>query len=225
MTSFESIVAERLGRFRRGVNVLSYEGTLGDRICYQMARRTWRREDFTVICSVRPCMLPELVTEVRAFARENVFALADFQGDCSARYRWLEQPRSCENVSALIRERLAFSEGLFVSSALLNSVNDAAFQEVNRERSDLYLFESPELARFRHPTDGRDWRTLFLLQGFGAADLIAAYLTFVSSDLTRRHFPVCYLNCYHEETQRRMIELLPQLVPELTMQASVSWTG
>jgi hypothetical protein len=216
MASFEAIVVDRLRRFKRGVNLLSYEGTVSDRICYEMALRAWPRSDFDVICSVRPCMLPELVAEVRAFARANDFVLAGYDGDCSARYPWLAaEPRSCENVSAMIRQRLQFANGLLVSSGIINSVNEGAFQEVNRERSDLYVFESVELARHRDEANGRDWRTLFVLHGFELSDLIAAYLTFVSREIGLRHLPLCYLDCYHEQAQRRMIDLLPQIVPQM----------
>jgi hypothetical protein len=86
---------------------------------------------------------------------------------------------------------------------------------VNRERSDLYVFESVELARHRDEANGRDWRTLFVLHGFELSDLIAAYLTFVSREIGPRHLPLCYLDCYHEQAQRRMIDLLPQIVPRM----------
>ena len=157
-------------------------------------------------------MHPELADEVRAFASGNGHPIADFKGDCSARYPWLTAPRSCENVSAMIEARLRFSQGLLVSSALLNVENIGEFAAVNREYGGLYEFESLELARYRNAASGRDWKTLFVLHGFQITDVIPAYLALVSSDLQCRHVPVCYLDCYNERVQRRMIEMLPRFL-------------
>jgi hypothetical protein len=216
MDRLERIVAARLERFARPVNLMTYEGTLLDRLCYTLVRRVWSADRFEVICSVRPCMLPQLVKEVREFARIHGYPIVDFQGDCSARYPWLAgEPRSCENISTAIDRRLRSSNGLLLSAALLNADNLADFVETNHSYSDLYVFDTPELARHRDPSNGRDWAMLFALQGFSGHDLIAAYLHFVSQDLAQRHFPTCYLDCYNEQAQRRMSTLIETVIPHV----------
>ena len=217
LSRLERTVAARLEQFGRSPNVMTYEGTLLDRLCYALVRRVWSADRFEVICSVRPCMLPQLVDEVRTFARRHDYPIADFQGDCSARYPWLaHEPRSCENISVMIDRRLRSTGGLLISSGLLNADNRADFEETNHRYSDLYVFESAELARHRDGSDGRDWATLFALHGFTPAELIAGYLRFVSRDLTRRHIPICYLDCYNEQAQRQMMDLLDPFVPHVT---------
>lgn len=210
----ERTVEARLRRFARPTNLMTYEGTALDRLTYALVRRVWEPGRFEVICSVRPCMLPQLVEDVRAFAGEHGYPVADFKGDCSARFPWLSaEPRSCENVSRMISERLTCTGGLLISSALLNAENAADFEETNRSLSGMYVLDAPELARHADPSNGRDWRTLFLLRGFTTEEVMAGYLKWVAPDLGRRHFPLCYLDCYNERAQRRMIEALETFVP------------
>lgn len=207
---FERTVARRLARFWRPVTLFTYEGTMLDRLALRLLERCRAPGDYSVVCSVRPCMLPALIHEVRSFASRHGYEVVGFDGDCPARFPWeKEAPRSCEAIGREIYRRLRSTRGLLVSSAPLNQDTYDGFAEVNTEHDGgLYLFESPEIARRRQRGDGRDWRTLFLFQGFTADDLFLAYLRYLSTDLELHHLPLCYQDCYHEQEQRRLIELL-----------------
>lgn len=207
---FERTVARRLARFWRPVTLFTYEGTMLDRLALRFLERCRAPGDYSVVCSVRPCMQPALIQEVRSFASLHGYEVVGFDGDCPARFPWeKEAPRSCEAIGREIYRRLRSTRGLLVSSGPLNQDTFDGFAEVNTEHDGgLYVFESQEIARRRHPGEGKDWRTLFLFQGFTADDLFLASLRYLSSDLQPHHLPLCYQDCYHEQEQRRLIELL-----------------
>ena len=203
------LIIQRLERYRRSVVLLTYEGTVLDRLAHHWVCGVWREQDYRVICSVRPCMHPNLIAEVEAFATRYSYPLIGFENDCSARYPWKRaEPRSCENVSQYIFDTLKGTEGLLLSSALLNRNTGSGFEETNTDYAGLYTFERAELARYRTPTPERNWYTLFLFEGLQPVDVVWAYLCFVSPDLERYHIPLCYLDCYNEQEQRKIIELV-----------------
>jgi hypothetical protein len=215
LSAFAERTERRLARFHRSVNLVTYEGTPLDRLVLHFVQSCWRPEEYRLICSVRPCMDPSLIAEIREFAARRGCPLVDFQGDCPARHPWENAPRSCENVTRHIYDHLQGTAGLLVSSALLNSETGTGFQQTNELYSGLYEFDTPELARYRHPSADRNWNTLFLFEGCHPQDVLPAFFHFVAEDLEPHHIPVCYLDCYNEQEQRKLIELVKNRKEEI----------
>lgn len=216
LINVRKIATERLRKYKRVVNLLTYEGTILDRLAFHFVNTTWNVDEYRVICSIRPCMHPDLIAEVTYFAAYHGYQLVGFQGDCSARRPWeTSVPRSCENISKHIMEHLKGSHGLLISSALLNSETASGFTSINSMYSGLFKLESHELARYQDVSDGKNWATLFLFESLTPLDVVTSYSYFVSTDLQLYHIPLCYLDCYNEKEQLRIIELVKSSQQEI----------
>ena len=208
LAAFEEVIARRLLRFRRRANLVTYEGSMLDRLALHFVERCWRPKLYSLVCSVRPCMLPALVDEVERFAASRRLPLVGFESDCPARHPWETGTRTCENIGQYIYRSLRGTDGLLVTSALTNADTGGRFSVINESYSELYVFRSPELADHRQPGPNHTWSTLFLFEGYWPTDVLLAYLYFVKDALEVHHLPVCYLDCYNERQQRKLIALV-----------------
>lgn len=208
----QAIVIQRLKLHKKKINLITYEGTIVDQLAYHFVSEVWNSNEYGIICSVRPCMNRQLISEVTSFASNNQYTLAGFEGDCSARYPWKKDvPRACENVSHHIYAYLKGSAGLFLSSGVFNSTTSSGFNKTNQEYQWLYTFEGDGLTSFTEKSDDRNWMTLFLFADFSLEDILITYLLFVSRELRDYHIPICYLNCYNESEQRKLVQLIAQI--------------
>lgn len=197
-----AVVKRRLRNHRRRSNLLTYEGTILDRLCFHFVSEAWPGGSYSVLCSVRPCMHPLLQSEVRDFAARNGHALVGYSGDCEVDHRGHRfLSVRCDNVAEAITERLRGTDGLLVLSGLLNGGARRNFQAINTE-SRSFRHESVPLPLLEPgPGTSADWKTLFLFEGFYPLQILATYLWLVSHDLEVHHIPLCYLTCYNEEQQ------------------------
>lgn len=211
-----TISKKRLESHQRECNLVTYEGTLLDRLCLHFVSQVWPTDSYRVVCSVRPCMHPLLQAEVRSYAARHGYFFLDYVGDCevdSERGQFVSV--QCNNISMAVTSRLKGTRGLLVLSALLNGWSRRNFLAINSELQS-YTLTSKSL-HLLEPGSGTiaDWQTLFLFEGLSPIEILATYLWSVSCDLELHHIPLCYLSCYNEEQQvlfRNKLDQMKRLV-------------
>lgn len=209
LNRFCEIVERRLNTYKKKINLLTYEGTILDQLAYYFISKYWDLKTYEIICSTRPCMHPRLVKEVTDFALKHKLIIASFKGDCSARYPWLKDvPRSCENIGEIIYQKLSYTNGLLLSSGMINSKTQSGFNQTNKDFGSLYAFQEDGFATYQKTSDDRSWNILFLFLGFSPEEIVMAYHHFINKKMDPAHVPICYLECYNENEQRKLLRLI-----------------
>lgn len=208
----EAVALHRLWMHRKPHSLITFEGTVLDRLCLHFVRQVWQEQDYTIVCSIRPCMDTRLQQEVRQFAEQHGHPFVGYEGDCE-----IDQPTKrfvtirCNNISEVIRSYLQGRNGQLVLSGLLNGWSQSYFQAINAEAESFIATGNSFHVLNPGPKSEADWQTLFVFEGFYPIDVLAAYFCKVSLDLELHHIPTCYLSCHNEEQQKTMRDRLETL--------------
>lgn len=212
----EAVAMHRLRTNSKSHSLITFEGTVLDRLCLHFVRQAWQEQDYSIICSIRPCMDMKLQQEVRQFAEQHSYPFVGYEGDCEVdQHEKKFVTICCDNISAVIRSRLQGRNGQLVLSGLLNGWSQSYFQAINAETESFSAESSSQYVLNPGPKSNVDWQTLFIFEGFFPIDILAAYFCLVSLDLELHHIPTCYLSCHNEvqqETLRARLDDLKRLV-------------
>lgn len=201
----------RLRKEIRKRNVLTYDGTLLDRLALSYVRRIWKPAQYELVCAVRPCMHGQLQGEVADFALRHRCPLAGFNGDCIVdKERGVFRTVRCGNITPLIQEAFSGSGGLLISTAVLSDWSKTMMVQVNETRQSYRFVNGLALAR-PGCRSMAEWETLFLFEGLEPLDLVAAYVSDVQPVIQQYWIPRCYLCCFNE----RVVSGLQQIVASL----------
>jgi hypothetical protein len=195
------IVADRLREQKRDINLLTYDGSLLDRLAYALVCRTWQPNEYEVVCALRPCMSDRLRSEICEFANENKYVCVGYTTDCKVDFRELRFiEHQCGNVGAIIETRLAGTGGLHITGALIPRTARGDYEYFAKYYQSERSREAYLLPRDKTQT----WSTLLLFEGFDATDAFITALALLPDEIGLHHIPSCYLPCFYEFEQHKL---------------------
>jgi len=199
----EELVFRRLQRYKRDRNLITYEGTAEDKLCLNFVKSAWDKNEYEVLCSIRPCMDIQLQEEVHSYAQLNGYQFVDYVGDCVVD----EQQKQ------------------FISTCCQGSIMDNwsrdNFESVNEKLQSFSTNNSSLLAK-PGPKSMADWDTLFLFDGLSHLDFLATYLKRISTTIEDYEIPVCYLLCYNEQQQLAIREMIRGSFEQTTQNCKIN---
>lgn len=202
----ENIVMQRLNEIQEPI-LLTYEGTLLDRLALYFVNKKWPDKNYSLICSIRPCMDKKLIEEVTLFAQMQHVILCTFSKNCEIdKKTGIFLLTMCQNISGYIYNWIEKNQGTQIISALLPDYNLPLFFQLNEKMKAGYITKEKEHFVFSNVLSNS--KQVFLFKGLFPLDMVLSYFYFVSFDLDLSHIPLCYLCCYNEQEQKQMRKIL-----------------
>ncbi|MCF7844527.1 MAG: hypothetical protein K9M03_01720 [Kiritimatiellales bacterium] len=206
----EEIIFGRLKRYKKGHNLITYEGTAEDKLCLDYVKNAWHDSEYEVICSIRPCMDIKLQEEVRSFAQQNGYRFVDYIGDCVVDEKEKQFISiCCSNVRSAIQEVLSGTNGLLIQGSIMDNKSRDEFKYANDQLQSFSTSANSSSPLVKPgPKSVADWDTLFLFDGLSRTDFLTTYFSRMPTEIEDYQIPVCYLLCYNERQQLAIREML-----------------
>ncbi|MEP3199164.1 MAG: hypothetical protein ABJO57_14905 [Lentilitoribacter sp.] len=201
-----------------GRTLLSYDGTVFDRLGYKLCLNSDKIENMDVLCATRPCMSSQLRKEVLEFAVKNGNTFVSFQGDCELDAGGQILEAKCSNVSESIKNYFSSEVGTLIIPSFLADFELDDFLKAIQNQNILNEVR-PGLLNYNNTEVNYKWKTVFLFYGLSIRQFL--YLLFIVTPdfYSQVEVPKCIVSCYDERMKdfiRHIFEKFMDLLTEIT---------
>lgn len=207
-------LSDRLKRYRTRRIVISYDGSVQDKLLFELLHRnrgTFEGVRIEIVCGTRPCMDEALKAEVQAFARSGGFEIADVAGGCAVRPgSYAIESHRCGDIGRALARRQE-EGGLHIVASITHSLHAA-----ERRRA---IARAPGTTLIEDDGDGPlAWRSgaityLLFFHGLYPADLFQLYAHLFGHVPAEHEVPVCFAPCYYEIEKMKLLRLIRRAGP------------
>jgi hypothetical protein len=205
MLNLLSTLHTRVEKHRGPMNLVSYDGSLFDRIVHRVVTERLDRARYKVICAIRPCMDPLLRADVAGFARANGIDLVGYRGDCEVdkRTETIADAKCC-NVQPRLQASYDRDGTVFFSAGPSRDKdlrNIAAAGARHGSRAIEYDSETGVVIWSPNLPEMENYKTVLLLHGLSPEEIIACYQEIFGQQPEAWRIAQCYVSCYFEKNK------------------------